>query len=58
MFFGPTHKEYFDAKKALEEWHDHYAILPVRLEDGRFAWLEKIQRKLGAYGVWKYRAKE
>jgi hypothetical protein len=47
------------------EWHRWYAWRPIRLEDGRFVWLEAVERKLTAAKApvliadfWKYRTIE
>ncbi len=51
MTFGKTYKE-------LEEWHPVFVWGFHRQEDGRWVWLEKIERRryYGKYwDVWVYR---
>ncbi len=52
MVFGKTYGE-------LEEWHFCFIWFPRHLSDGRWAWLETIERRgtfIKYYGyVWEYR---
>ena len=36
----------WEKKKAwLEQWHTHYALFPVRINEQEEAWLEYVERK-------------
>ena len=35
-----------DDRKILENWHNWFAWRPVRMEDGRWAWLQFIYRQV------------
>lgn len=46
----------------IRDWHQHFAIYPVKLADGRKAWLHWVERRLIGYDYfslepnWEYRA--
>jgi len=54
-------------RSRIEEWHKWFAWIPVRLLDGRVAWIQNIERKsmlkiiaFGSdnryqYAIWEYR---
>lgn len=63
MIWGET----FDRRREREwSWQPHYALLPVQLMDGRWAWLERLEVKratmeerMTRFGVERlYRVKE
>ncbi len=53
MIWGLT-----DAERT-SKWNDWFAWHPVKLDDGRWAWLERLQFKCNSYGdpSFKYRPK-
>ena len=48
---GPTVKELYKRKEAMENWHDHFAWWPVKIGPGDCRWLETVQRR---YMGWHY----
>lgn len=54
MIWGSTYAEKHERRLRFWKWHPWYAWYPVRLVCGRWAWLEKIERRgdavLGAFG--------
>lgn len=60
---GPTWEQ---RDKSRREWHDSFALLPVRLMNGSCRCLEVVQRRLtkryclqdgGEFECWEYREK-
>lgn len=45
MIFGMTHSERTAKQNLKRQWKRHFAIFPVRLENGQFAWLQWVERK-------------
>lgn len=60
IYTKPTNKQIRDGRIAklraevaeLRQWQPTFALAPVRLTDGRMAWLEKIEERFPAAGVW------
>jgi len=48
MIWGKTRKEFNDRR---ENWHKWFAWRPIILDDGRWAWLQFVQRKI-LYSNW------
>lgn len=55
MVFGHTYAE--RPRRIWHEWHKMFAIVPQRLTDGRWVWLQWCERKmiLGGDGACEYR---
>lgn len=53
-------KELEEAAVNNYKWHELFAILPKHLEDGRWAWLERVEGRISPYSplglTWEYRA--
>lgn len=45
MIFGETHSVQNVRKEIYSRWYRWFAWYPVRFIDGRFTWLQKIERK-------------
>lgn len=61
---GRTTEEHYDALDRRREWHAWFAWYPARIGDGRYAWLEPVERRLvagnwddGPTWIWEYRAR-
>lgn len=51
MIIGLTKIQKKQKLEALYEWRPYYSLFPTKLDDGRWVWLQTIERRLDAWVV-------
>ena len=52
MIWGLSTEERVAINAHKRQWHPYYLWLPRQLEDGRWAWLEAVERRAVYEGYW------